>query len=249
VAIAEQRGGSSSDGGATLVQARDLGQHPSSYIDKRIKVDGEVQKVIGPRLFTINGSTSTMAIMVVLPAPVAAMVNEHDPVTVEGMVEPLSTAHRSPLWGWLRLDSATRAKRASSPVLFADRLFGGADRRPIALDASATSGGVTSNDSAAAHPQITAVDTLVEGTDRLAGETVHLSNVMVDGLAPNSGFFVAHGSDRVLVSPALAPPSTLAAGDTVSIDGVVAPMAADISKRMNGRANSKIYVYALGVRQ
>lgn len=208
--------------------------------------------MLGPRLFTItdrNSADATGETMVVLPMPLAAMVREHDHVNVEGTLEPLAAADFSPQWGWLRIESGVNATLARRPVLFTDRLIGEKNHQVLVDTSAVASRLVGSVESSEVKPLITTVDALASGTKRLVGGTVHLSNVTIDRSAGGKGFFITAGNTRVFVLPALMPPSAIAPGDTVSIDGVVSDMPRAMIDQSKVTANTDIYVYALGVRQ
>jgi hypothetical protein len=110
---------------ATKVNLDDLEDHASQYTGKRITVTGEIQNVLGPRLFTVDeddwidfdGET-----LVLVPAPAIAFVREDRPVTITGTVRPFVKAEIEHEWGWFNDQPRLEAEFTKRPVLVADSI-------------------------------------------------------------------------------------------------------------------------------
>jgi hypothetical protein len=97
----------------------DLEANAAKYRGKIVKVKGEVDRVLGPRLFTIDekmwvdfdGETIVLA-----PAPLAALVREDAAITVTGTVRPLTLAEVRNEWGVFDAGSEIEIALASGPA-------------------------------------------------------------------------------------------------------------------------------------
>jgi len=233
------------------VKVDDLEDNPSKYIGQRVSVDAVVEKVLGPRLFTIdepNWGDLEGEIMVTMTAPFAALIKEDDRVTIEGTVRPFLAANVEHEWGWLGITHETELKIARKPVLVADRVIGGNDKRSLIIDANAAPRPVGTAGSAAG-ADISSVGVIANGTESLVGRQVHLSNVTIDMAGVNGGFLLRSGADRVFVLPALPVVGPIAGGNTVMVDGYVMRMPHHMAEQLDAPAvNRDIYIYAFNVR-
>jgi hypothetical protein len=235
----------------TRVELDDLEDNPQKYMGQRISVDGEVEEVYGPRIFTIDEphwGDLDGEILVLLPTPLAALVKDDDRVTVSGTVKPFVKAEFEREWGWLGLDAGIETRVSMKPVLVAERLIGGDDNTALVINADpeqprpvGTSGrGRTINDPAA----------VGEGGLDHVGQPVTLSGVRVSGNTSGSGFFVEAGDHPLFVLPSKMG-ATLASGDKVDISGIVLRMPKHMIAKLDvpAKANTDIYVYANAVRK
>lgn len=143
----------------TKVQLDDLEENPSKYAGKMVSVDGEVEKVLGPRLFTIdepNWGDLDGEILVFMPSALAALVAENDKVTISGTMRPFVKTELEREWGWLNPSAEIEAEFAVRHVLVAERLIGGngdlalkLTATPAAVGTSGTSASGTSSTPAA----------------------------------------------------------------------------------------------------
>src|SRR5687768_12927138 len=80
---------------ATTVDLDDLEDSPEKFIGKTVTVEGEVDRVLGPHLFTIderNWKDLEREMPVVVPEPFAVMVRTDAPVRVTGTVQKVPIA-------------------------------------------------------------------------------------------------------------------------------------------------------------
>ena len=242
-----------SDFTGTRVALDDLEDNPKKYIGQRISVDGEVEEIYGPRLFTIdepNWGDLSGEILVLLPTPLAALVKDDDRVTVTGTIRPFVRTEFEREWGWLGLDPAIEIKVSEKPVLVAERLVGGDNNVALIIDATAK-GNRRPVGTSGSNAAVTDAGTIATGDEALIGRTAMLMNTPVTGTAAsNGGFFIRSGNRQVFVLPAQQG-TTVASGDSVSIDGVILRMPRGIYARLKapGMLNADIYVYATDVRK
>ncbi len=231
----------------------DLEDNPTKYTGQQISVDGEVEEIYGPRLFTIDEphwGDLDGEILVLLPTPLAALVKDDDRVTISGTVRPFVRTEIEREWGWLGLDPGVEVEVGTKPVLVAERLIGGDNNVALVIDTtpgsdrpvgtSGTSGGA-----------ITDANAISMGDEDLVGRQAMLDNMKVTATASSGGgFFVSTGNGTLFVLPAH-PGSPVMKGDSVGIEGVVLRMPRGMVTRLNApeRLNEDIYVYATGIRK
>ena len=124
--VEQQRAKTDGSGQSAMkVNLDDLEDHASQYTGKRITVTGEIQNVLGPRLFTVDeddwidfdGET-----LVLVPAPAIAFVREDRPVTITGTVRPFVKAEVEHEWGWFNDQPRLEAEFTKRPVLVAESI-------------------------------------------------------------------------------------------------------------------------------
>ena len=126
---------------AMRVKLDDLEDNPTKYTGKTVTVSGQVEKVFGPRLFTIDephwmdveGET-----LVYMPTNLAALVRDDDRVTVTGEVRRFARADVEREWGWPDTDAETLTALGDRPVLMASRIVGGDDNVALSIATAAT---------------------------------------------------------------------------------------------------------------
>ena len=224
-----------------MVKVDDLEDHPDQYLGKRIKVSGAVDKVLGPRAFTIDepgwidlqGET-----LVRVASPLAVPVREGTMVTVEGTVKPDASADLAGTWGWLSADRRTELALERKPVLMADRVFGTNDNVAFIIDSD------TTNETPSTGQTLTRADAIVDGTDGLIGRHVMLDGVAVAQTA-DQGFFIKSGDEYIFALPAR--PHQMSAGTTLKLEGFVMQMPEQMRDRLNGpdETNGDIYLYVV----
>lgn len=231
------------------VKLRDLEEAPTTYIGKTVSIDGEVEEVLGPRLFTIdepNWADLDGELLVYVPTPLAALVRDNDRVTVSGTVKPFVEAEFEKEWGWLGLDKSVEVDLAKRPVLVASRIVGGNNNIAMVIDAKTTNRPVGTSGSADA---LTDLRSVAGGDEDLIGKRVTLSGVRVERTASDGGFFADAGEHTVFVLPA--PNQSVRQGDTVTVEGVVLELPRHMEDKLNGPSdlNDDIYVYATAVKR
>ena len=150
---------------ATKVQLDDLEENPSKYAGKTVSVDGEVEKVLGPRLFTIdepNWGDLDGEILVFMPSALAALFAEDDKVTISGTMRPFVKTELQREWGWLDPRPEIEAEFAVRQVLVADRLIGG--NGDLALKLTAVPESVGTAGTSASGTSVTSSGTAASGT-------------------------------------------------------------------------------------
>ena len=267
VATVVTPGGRDSESTAPMLQKQpsgmsvpigELEEHPNQYIGKTIAVTGEVDDVLGPRLFKIdesNWADLDGEILVSVPSPLAATVREEDRVTVTGTVKMATKVDIDRDLGWLDVGDDVVARFTNRPVLIASSVVGGNSN--VALVINVTNGAQntgskavgTSGSNAAA--TVTDVSAIGSGDRELVGRRVDVDNVKVQRTGEHQGFWVEAGANTLFVLPGEnAGRSAATVGKSVSIEGIVLRMprgirdaAADVKN-----ANEDIYVLATSVK-
>jgi hypothetical protein len=241
LAQAEQK--QTAQAAATIVTIDDLQDHADQYIGKRIRTTAEVDKVLGPRAFTIDergwlnlgGET-----LVQVSSPLAAPVREGTMVTVEGTLKRYNRADLQDDWGWLSNDQRTELALERGPVLVADHIFGTNANVAfiIDLDKKPSAAGW----SGAGQPLTTAA-AVADADERLVGRHATLDAVV--SRTSGKGFFVKSGDESFFVLPAK--PQQVTAGSTVTLDGFLMQMPQHMRDTLNvpDGANEDIYLYVV----
>jgi hypothetical protein len=233
------------------VRIDQLEDNAQRYLSKTVTVDGEVDDVHGPRVFTIdepNWGDLEGEILVYVPSNLAALVREDDRVTVTGTVKPFVRADVEREWGWLDMDRDVEVRLSKRPVLVASRIVGGNNDLAMVIDVAAgeASKPVGTTGSSAA---VTNLSTLATGNQDLIGRRVDLDDIRIDSMAKDTGFFVKDGGTAVFVLPAHPDRTSVKASETVSLSGVVLQMPKAMKSRLNlpSGGNDEIYIYATNV--
>ena len=109
------------------VRLSQLEDDAQQYIGRRVTVSGEVEDVLGPRVFKIderNWADLDGEILVLMQVPLAALVREDDPVTVTGTLRRYVDVQFDREWGWIDVSPEIEARIRTRPVLVADTLTG-----------------------------------------------------------------------------------------------------------------------------
>ncbi len=241
------------DPAGMTVSIGDLEENPSQYIGKTINVTAEVEDVFGPRLFKIdepNWGDLDGEVLVYLPSDLAALVRENDRVTVTGTMKMFLKADVEQELGWLEPDPDVEIEFAKRPMLVASRIVGGDSNVALAIRAGAPAAGAsgavgTSGAAAASSGALTDAAAIARGDSELVGRQVDLEGVKVARVARNHGFWIEAGGQSVFVLPAQhAQGTTAAAGQSVSVDGVVLSMPRSLSDKVGDTGNDEVYIYA-----
>jgi len=234
------------------VKLDDLEDNPTKYIGQSISVDGEVEEVFGPRLFTIdeaNWGDLDGELLVYVPSPLAALVQDDDHVTVSGTVKRFVKADVEREWGWLGLDPETEVEFGTKPILVARRVTGGKNDVALVIDTGETRpvGTSGSNMTASAGAPVTSLNDIAKGTEDLIGRRVRLANVPIAASAKH-GFFAGNESAAVYVLTS-DEGQTFTKGDSVSIEGVILQMPRGVKQDLSAPAgaNDDTYVFATNV--
>lgn len=233
---------------ATRVELDELESNPSKYISQTISVDGEVEEVLGPRLFTIderNWGDLDGEILVFMRTPLVALVRDDDRITVTGTVKPFVAAEFEREWGWFGLDPETEVDLEAKPVLVAERIVGGNNNVALSIELVDEGQPVGTSGREAGPPPLAETATVAAADEEYVGRDVSLKNLEVEGTASGGGFFVQSGDDVLFVLPSDRH-TTVRPGEMVSVDGVILRLPDRMEERLQAPAglNSDIYVFA-----
>jgi hypothetical protein len=106
---------------AATVKLDDLEDKPENFVGKTVTVEGEVDKLLGPHLFTIDErgwADPAREMPVSVPAPFLVAMKEKVPVRVTGTVEKVPIDRLEKEIGPI-LDAKLRDEIAKRPVLVA----------------------------------------------------------------------------------------------------------------------------------
>lgn len=248
------------------VQLDKLEENAAKYVGKTVSVDGEVEEVFGPRLFTIdepNWGDLDGEILVFMPTALAALVAEDDKVTISGTMRPFVKTEIEREWGWLDPRPEIEAEFSIRPVLVADRLIGG--NGDLALKISATPAAVGTAGSTAAParpasanaatgraPAVVSVAEVVSTTRGSVGRAVDLNKVTVAEIEKDGGFWIRDAQkNRAFVLPQDHRNFKASAGEQVSITGVLLEMPSAMRERLNATKDERadLYVFATNIKR
>jgi hypothetical protein len=236
-----------SDAKGARIELDALEENPGKYIGQTVSIDGDVEDVLGPRLFTIdeaNWGDLDGELLVFLPSADAAFVRADDRVTITGTVKQFVEADVERQWGWFGLDPRVEVTFRRKPVIVASRIVGGNNDLAMIIDTNAAADKPVGTFGTGTGP-LTALAEVADGDEALVGRQVQLS-AAVQSTAKGGGFLVQQGDNHLLILPSKNAAMNVGAGDRVSIEGVVLQMPRDMEDRLgdpNG-LNDDIYVFA-----
>ena len=228
---------------AMHVRLNELEETPRKYTGKTITVDAEVEKVLGPRLFTIDEPSWADLdgeILVHMPTVLATLVRPDDRITVKGIVRPFVEAELEKEWRWFDDEIDVSLEWSRRPVLVATRVVGGDNDRALVIAREPAS---ASASAAADEP----IGRLTAITAAAVGRSVELEDVKVARVVPGRGFIVSSGSHQVFVRPSDGRMDEVTSGQTVSLDGFVLALPPGAGDEVLGERSSddaQVYVYA-----
>jgi hypothetical protein len=221
------------------VDLDELEDAPEKYLGKTVVVEGEVDRVLGSNLFTIDErdwKDPERELPVVIPEGFTAIVRSDAPVRVTGTIEKVPIAQierRGTFFG----DSKIRAEIADEPALVASEVTTVAPAavslrvrtdRPVA-----TSGGSEA---------VTDVNQVAGArNNNLVGRRVDLKQARVSS-PTDVGFWIqAPGGERIFVMPATR--AAVKEGQTVGVQGVVLELPEGLRVKVDA-SGEPIYIYA-----
>jgi hypothetical protein len=218
----------------------ELEDAPEKYLGKTVVVEGEVDRVLGPNLFTMDERDWVDAereLPVVLPEPFTAVVRSDAPVRVTGVVRkvPIAEVERR---GWLG-DAKIRAEIEERPALVASEVTTVA---PAAVSLRVrTDGPVGTTGTAASAPVTDASEAARSRNTNMVGRRVDIKNARVS--APSDlGFWIqTPGGERIFVMPVMK--TGVKEGQTAAIQGVVLELPEGLRVKLNA-SGEPIYIYA-----
>jgi len=227
-------------GGATKIDLDELETHPEKFLGKTVTVEGEVDRVLGPNLFTIDERDWVDAdreMAVVVPEPFAAIVKSDVPVRVTGTVEKMPIAK---IAHGLFNDQKIKAEIEKQPVIVASDIVAtqsGANLR-LHVDKLDTAG-------ATAQP-LTDVNEVAKANDKnLVGKRIDLMGVTITSVS-NEGFWIRTPSgERIFVLTKGKP--GVKEGQQAGVRGVVLELPEGLKLQVNAGTES-IYILADSVR-
>jgi len=226
----------------TKVDLDDLEKHPEKYEGKTVMVEGEVDRVLGPHLFTIdekNWVDLDRELPVVVPEPFTAIVVSDSPVRVTGTVQkvPIATIERE--HAILSKEAKLKAEIETAPALVATEVTTIA---PTAVSLRVRANQPVGTSGTGSKPTATDAEQLAKAQDKnMVGQRVSLKNVPVSGPTAE-GFWIRLASgERIFVMPARK--SGVREGQTVDIEGVVLELPEGLRVQVNA-GNEPIYIYA-----
>jgi hypothetical protein len=226
--------------GAMKIDLDELEKHPEKFLGKTVTVEGEIDRVLGPNLFTIDERDWVDAdreMAVVVPEPFAAIVRSDVPVRVTGTVEKMPIAK---IAHGVFNDQKIKAEIETQPVLVASDIVAtqsGVNLR-VQVDKPDTSG--------ATGQPLTDVNEVAKGNDKnLVGKRVDLNGVMITSVG-HEGFWVRTPSgERIFVLTKGKP--GVKEGQQAEVKGVVLELPEGLKVQVNA-GNESIYILADSVR-
>jgi hypothetical protein len=245
------------------VSIDDLEEHPTRYIGKTVSVTGEVDDVLGPRLFKIdepNWADLDGEVLVTVPTTLAAMVREEDRVTVTGTMRMAAKADIHHELDWLGIDDEVVARFTTRPVLVASSVVGGNSNVALAISVSGAGQpsngkndkavGTSGTAGTANSGTLTNASAIGSGGRDLVGRRVNLDKVTVQRTGKEKGLWIDAGGHSIFVLPSdSATAGAKSAGQSASIQGVVLRMPRgmrDASDTVKS-ANDEIYIFATSI--
>jgi hypothetical protein len=223
------------------VDLDELEDAPEKYLGKTVVVEGEVERVLGPHLFTIDErqwKDPERELPVFVPEPFTAMVRSDAPVRVTGTVQKLPIAEVEKRRGFFG-DAKIRAEIQEQPVLVASEVTTVAPAavslrlrvdQPVGTSGPGGGGAVTDVNQAAR-----------SNDTAMVGRRVDLKNVEVTA-ADDAGFWIrTPGGERIFVMPANR--STAKEGQMASVQGVILELPEGLRVKINA-PGERVYIYA-----
>ena len=232
-------------GNATKAEKVDLDaleKNPERFLGKTVTVEGEVDRVLGPNLFTIDErdwADLDREMPVVVPEPFAAIVRSEAPVRVTGTIEKVPIAKIENRGGRLT-DPKIKAEIQTQPALVASAVSSLVPAA-VAVDLLVRpekAVGTTGTNAAPA----TDGNQIPRSTDKsLVGKRVNLRDVAV-GTTSDRGFWITTADgQRIFVMPEIKKP--MKPGEKATVEGVVLEMPEGLRVELKAPAE-QIYVYA-----
>jgi len=240
---AQQQGQQQSGAGnrATTIDLDQLESNPEKFIGKTVTVEGEVEQILGPHLFTIdekNWADPEREMPVLVPEPFAAIVRKDSPVRVTGTVERVPIARVERELGLIG-DAKIKAEIENKPVLIATEVTA---NTPAAVSLRVRTDQAVGTSGSGAQAPVTDTSEVARAKDKnLVGRRVDLNNAPVTGVS-NDGFWIRlPGGERIFVLSANK--NGPREGQTAAVQGVVLELPEGLQVKLNA-ADEPIYIYA-----
>ena len=233
------------------VDLDELEDKPESYLGKTVIVEGEVDRVLGPHLFTIdepNWVDAERELPVVVPEPFAAIVRSDAPVLVTGVVQKVPIARIEQDWDIFSSDPKIKAEIETRPVLVARDVVaagpGGLSLRVRSGEPVGTSGTGAPGASGAVGSAgtVTNPGEAARSTDKsLVGRRVDLNGAIATKVTDQGFWINLPGGERVFVLTGKK--SGAKEGGKASVQGVILEMPEGLRVKL-GAADEPIYIFA-----
>lgn len=232
------------------IQIADVEDHPEKYYARTLSIDGRVDEIYGPHLFELDEPDWGQPegdVLVFLPGGTLAAVRENDRVTVTGTLRHFARSSVLAEARWLDVDGIMERPLDEVPVLEAARIIGGNNNRVLIVTAKT---GTTVMTPAGTPVLITDLGVVGGGDLGLVGQRVALTDVTIQSIDRDDGFFLKSGNRSLFVLMNDLDKMTFRTGDSVIVQGVVLALPPKLAAglKMPADTNSAIYVYAESVR-
>jgi hypothetical protein len=225
------------------VDLDELEDDPEKFVGKTVTVEGEVDRVLGPNLFTIDErdwKDLEREMPVVVPEPFAAIVRSDAPVRVTGTVQkvPIAQIERR---GGIVTDPRIKAEIETRPALVATEVSARAPGA-VAVNLLVRSEAPVGTSGRDASAPVTDANQVARSTNNsLVGRRVELKDVTI-GVTGNRGFWImTRDGERIFVMPTSGTsPKT---GQTATVQGVVLELPEGVKVELKA-PSEEIYIYA-----
>jgi hypothetical protein len=219
----------------------ELEDHPEKFIGKTVTVEGEVDRVLGPNLFTIDERDWVDAereMPVVVPDPFSAIVHSDAPVRVTGTVQkvPIAQIERR---GGILTDPKIKAEIETKPALVATAV---STLAPVAVNLLVRPETPAGTSEKSAGAPVTDASQVARSSDKsLVGKRANLSGAKVAGTSARGFWIVTPDGERVFVMPGSK--TSVKEGQAADIQGVVLELPEGLKVELKAPGES-IYIYA-----
>jgi hypothetical protein len=235
----QQTGSSGSQ--AAKVDLDDLEDNPEKYIGRTVMFEGEVDRVLGPHLFTVDErdwADAERELPVIVPDPFAAIVRSDTPVRVTGVVEKVPIAKIERDWGFLARDPKIKAEIETSPAIVATEVTTIA---PVAVNLRVRTDQPVGTSGASTAP-ITDAQQVAGAKDKtMVGRRVDLKNAIVSSPTAEGFWIRLPSGERIFVMSAKK--TAVKEGQTADVQGVLLELPEGLRVMVNGKGEA-IYIYA-----
>jgi hypothetical protein len=226
------------------VSLDELEANPEKYLGKTVQVEGDVDRVLGPHLFTVQEKKWLVLereMPVVVPEPFTAIVRSGAPARVTGVVEKVPIAEVSRVRPLLSNRDKILAEIETKPALIATEVTtvtpAVADLRVLTEQPVGTSGR-----GANTAPITNANEVASAKTSNAVGRRVNLSNATVSETNPEGFWIRTPAGDRIFVMPVKK--TDVKQGQTADIEGVVLELPEGLRVQIKGASAQQVYIYA-----
>ena len=222
------------------VDLDELEDAPEKYLGKTVVVEGEVDRVLGSNLFTIDErdwADPERELPVVIPEGFTAIVRRDAPVRVTGTIEKVPIAEierRGRLFG----DPKIRAEIAEAPVLVASEVT---TISPAAVSLRVRTDQPVGTSGGGPAPVTDAKELTRAANNNLVGRRVDLKDARVTSPTEVGFWIQTPGGERIFVMPTNR--AAVKEGQMVAIQGVVLELPEGLRVKVNA-SGEPIYIYA-----